>query len=278
MRALVDHMKTLRLFWSGLFGSGCALAFLILNSAAMAQDVSAEAICAADRDGEMVEVTARDDAGIFRTRSGQRLQVAGVRLIAPVKIEKSDGAETAVFYDVALGKRGAGANRWGLRMGHIKLVGASELVAESWLKSGVAMVEPLSLSPSCAAALMELERRAIDGRRGGWSHGRIFDSQDVELAGQVGRYVVVEGVVRSVGETKRMRYLNFGEDWSKDFTATIDVRDTSVFAAAGVDIMALAGERVRLRGVIGVNRGPLIVLEHSAQLERLTMMRLAADD
>jgi hypothetical protein len=64
-------------------------------------------------------------------------------------------------------------------------------------------------------------------------------------------------------------YLNFGDDWRSDFTISIDRKDVPAFPAAGIDVKALAGKRVWVRGWIEWRSGPMIAATHPEQLELL---------
>ncbi len=55
-------------------------------------------------------------------------------------------------------------------------------------------------------------------------------------------YQLVEGTVAAVGEGGGRIYLNFAKDWRSDFTISVDRKDAPAFAAAGIDLKALAGQ------------------------------------
>ena len=64
--------------------------------------------------------------------------------------------------------------------------------------------------------------------------------------------------------------MNFGQRWSEGFAVTVLKRNQRNFAAAGLDLQALAGRRVRVRGWIearGAAGSPAIVAEHPEQIE-----------
>jgi micrococcal nuclease len=63
-------------------------------------------------------------------------------------------------------------------------------------------------------------------------------------------YQLVEGSVVAVGEGGGRLYLNFAKDWRSDFTISVERKDLSAFAAAGIDLKGLAGKRLRVRGTL----------------------------
>lgn len=89
------------------------------------------------------------------------------------------------------------------------------------------------------------------------------------IARLTGRFALVEGPVVSVGETRSTLYLNFGYRWRDDFTVTISASRREEFEAAGLDVAALEGAAIRVRGIVQTRDGPLIKVSHPAQIERL---------
>jgi hypothetical protein len=90
----------------------------------------------------------------------------------------------------------------------------------------------------------------------------------IETPGYVDTFQIVEGRVVEAAEARSGRiYLNFGDNWREDFTATIEPADRPLFDAAGLDPLALAGRTIRLRGWIYAFNGPMITLTHPEQVE-----------
>ena len=73
----------------------------------------------------------------------------------------------------------------------------------------------------------------------------------------------------AIGEGRIRIYLNFARDWRRDFTLSIDRKNEAAFAAAGIDLRALAGKRVRVRGTLIWRNGPMIEADHPEQIELL---------
>jgi len=74
----------------------------------------------------------------------------------------------------------------------------------------------------------------------------------------------------SRADTKARVYLNFAEDWRRDFTIMVERKDAKVLQEAGLDVKALAGKRLRVRGWIQWRNGPMIRVTHVEQIELLT--------
>ncbi|MDE0705312.1 MAG: thermonuclease family protein [Rhodospirillaceae bacterium] len=120
--------------------------------------------------------------------------------------------------------------------------------------------------------IAELLAREDAARRAGlglWAHRRYA----VRTAGSVRRdldsWQIVEGTVRAVAAFRDVTYLNFDDDWRTDFTVRIGARARRLFRTAGIDLRALKGRIVRVRGWVRQRNGPLIVATHPEQIERL---------
>jgi DNA/RNA endonuclease YhcR with UshA esterase domain len=124
------------------------------------------------------------------------------------------------------------------------------------------------MSSGCVRRLIEIESRARAGGTGFWDGAaRVMAAGDPALGDRLGEFVTVEGTVVSVGGSHSNVYLNFGDDWSKDFTVIASRRDIKRWPDAGEDLARLEGERVRVRGYVERWNGPLIRIEHPAQVE-----------
>lgn len=118
--------------------------------------------------------------------------------------------------------------------------------------------------------LYAAEREARAEGRGGWSDGAFTVSgpDPNALAQRLDGPVIVEGIVVDTGEARDGRaFVNFGLDWRSDFTATADRSARRTFEAAGIDLLALEGAVVRVRGWLYETNGPSVSLSHPAQLE-----------
>ncbi len=219
--------------------------------------------CNTGSEPERIRIAEVDDFGAITDDRGGMLRQADI-VFALNKPRPAISYEDMLFLSLPLEP-----DRWERRLGHLVDVETGAWLAADWVLAGAAFVAPAKTSLSCLAPLLQAEEEARLGRRGLWAEDRIFAANDPALVERAGRFTLVEGVVRSVGRTRRTHFLNFGGNWSRDFTATIDVGEESAFDAAGIDIVALAGKRVRLRGFLTLNGGPALAIDHPAQLERL---------
>ena len=137
---------------------------------------------------------------------------------------------------------------------------------------GFARVYSLADSRACVTELLAAEAEAREARRGLWRSWayRVQEAADAKRLGRLVRtYQLVEGTVHAIGEGRKLLYVNFAENWRSDFTIVIERKALAMFEAAGLDLGALPGKRVRVRGFIEWWNGPMIAATHPEQIEVL---------
>lgn len=160
-------------------------------------------------------------------------------------------------------------DRHGRQLAHLVLDDGT-WVQGRLLALGLARVYTFADNRQAVADMLALEEEARSAGLGLWS-SPFFAVRDAGRPREVGieRFEIVEGVVAEAAEVDGRVFLNFGEDWATDLTATISPRDRATFRAAHVDPLALEGRHVRLRGWTGWRNGPNIELDHPEQIEIL---------
>lgn len=175
---------------------------------------------------------------------------------------------------VKLAYGGRRTDRYGRHLAHLFLQnrGTSEWVQGALLAAGAARAYGLPGSFSCARELLAHEREARDNRRGLWASATYRlkpANRPAYLMTLRHRFERVEGAIVSVSRTKTAVYLNFGNDWTSDFTARIgrEVLAANPEWARALD--AWKGTRVVVRGWIERRNGPLIDVLDRGQIETL---------
>jgi endonuclease YncB( thermonuclease family) len=169
---------------------------------------------------------------------------------------------------------GRRTDRHGYLLAQVFVVSGDERVwlQDELVRKGLARVYSLPDNRACMPELLAREDEARSGRLGLWSSSvyRIQDALDEKrLDRLIHTYQLVEGTVRSVGEGSAWLYLNFADDWRRDFTISIERKHAAEFAAAGLDLKAIAGKRLRVRGWLAWRNGPSIEATHPEQIELL---------
>lgn len=118
--------------------------------------------------------------------------------------------------------------------------------------------------------VVEAEAQATQAGLWGEYQTRIRDVDPDMLIQDVGTIRVVEGRVTDVAELSNGRvYLNFGSDYRTDFTIRIDAETAPDFAQHLGDLADLLHMRIRVRGVIRNENGPMIVPPNPFRIELL---------
>lgn len=82
-------------------------------------------------------------------------------------------------------------------------------------------------------------------------------------------FQIVEGVVVEAVERGRYLYVNFGEDYKKDFTISLESSTHKDFLEEGFNILDLKGKKIRVRGWLDHYNGPFIKVTYPEQIEIL---------
>lgn len=236
--------------------------------------------------GEGGIVTSVVDGDTVRLDSGLEVRLAGIQ--APkLPLDRPGfvawplaGEAKAELERLALGQAaelrygGARRDRYGRALAQLFVVG--EDGSETWLQAemiaaGLARVYSFADNRQCVAALIEKEREARHSALGLWRdpYYLIRAATDPALAQRRDSYDLVEGRVLSIGERGPIVYLDFGPEWSTDFTAVLTGEATAALAEGGWRIGDFKGRKVRIRGWVEQRGGPSIRVTHPEQLELL---------
>jgi micrococcal nuclease len=158
----------------------------------------------------------------------------------------------------------AGQTAWAMiKNGQVWLQGA--LIA-----NGLAMARPTPANPELAEKMYTLEDQARQAKSGIWAdtsaHRLVEASNDIQ---PLDRFAVVEGTVKTVAIIRNVTYLNFGDDYRKDFTIGIPSTQRQALARSGIDLFKLQGQKVRVRGWLRLYNGPYIELEHPVLFQQV---------
>ncbi len=286
-RASIDLHK-LRTLATELSGRIC-FAFLAasLPGVAVAEPASPNADCmlTTPEHGVVAEVK---DGETLLLADGRTVRLIGAKAPSPplayrgdrpwplVDAAKEALAGMAQGAEVELGFGGRHADRHGRALAQVFVVKGGE---RRWLQGdlvgrGLARVYSYADNRACTDALLRREDEAREKRWGVWgvSAYAVLQADNAERLSRLTRsYQLVEGVVAAVGEGKARIYLNFAEDWRKDFTISVARKDAETLKAQGLDVASLAGKTVRVRGVLEWRNGPMIEVDHREQIELLSI-------
>ena len=187
--------------------------------------------------------------------------------------------EIALERRVTLSYGGRRTDRYGRALAHLHVeagqTGDRQTSNRLWLQGallrrGLARVYSFRDNRALIAEMLALESEARAAGRGIWDHPfyTVRAAEPPRLA--IDRFTLVEGLVVAVAIVRKRAYLNFGADWKSDFTVSIAPRDRLLFEREGIDLEALEGRVLRVRGWVESWNGPMIKVTHPEQIEVLS--------
>lgn len=227
-------------------------------------------------------ITASPQPDLIPFSDGQSVLLEGREyllsdIVVPSSTPLSDAPEPAAEFALAafgeiirngsVAHVGDDKDRWGRLTGPLRwrlASGRSTTIQELLLGAGAARVAPESDDIAFIERCFAVEDAARTALLGAWSGGawRIRDAARAEWAAG---FQIYEGVVKSAEERRGRVYLNFGDDYRKDFTATTTAARFRRWNNK-IDVAALVGRNVQARGVVERINGPSIELLHEKQL------------
>ena len=160
-------------------------------------------------------------------------------------------------------------NRMGHYLFHVVLDKDESWVQGVLVRLGLARVRSDKSNPEAIRDLYELEKKARAEKLGLWA----FDDYKIKTPESVkdhkNSFQIVEGTVYSAARKQNNIFLNFENDWRKDFTIGISPSDIRVFNRKGINPLNLNGKKIRVRGWIRDYNGPYMELDHPERLEVL---------
>jgi len=137
------------------------------------------------------------------------------------------------------------------------------------LYAGLATVMTSETNPELATRMYGIEADARKRKAGIWADPRWAVLNPGKASDYANEYRVIEGKVFSTAMRQNVFYINFSRDWKTDFTIAIPTDKRMAFSRQGVNLMGLNGKRLRVRGWVRNNNGPMIEVTHPEQIEVL---------
>lgn len=184
--------------------------------------------------------------------------------------EEARSALAALVLDrrVTLAYGGQRVDRHGRRLAHLFLDDGSWVQGEL-LSRGMARVYTFPDNRAIVAEMLAAEGQARRDRAGIWGNGWYAIRAPGDTPRDIGSFQLVEGRVVGAADVRGTVYLNFGADWRSDFTVKVTKRNAKRFDAGGLDLLALEGRVIRVRGWLDDYNGPMIEATHPEQIEVL---------
>jgi endonuclease YncB( thermonuclease family) len=247
------------------------LAALACALAAIASTTVLAAPCSFEAQGEG-RVAAVIDARSFRLTDGREIKLAGIEPVSTDGARRTTALSALVAgRDVILRGEDDAPDRYGRQTAFVFVAGAENSVQAALLAQGEAFAAADIADKDCDATLLASEAAGREAKKGIWADASA--TKNAESVGDIlagnGRFMLVEGRVLSVRQAGATTYLNFGRNWTRDFSVTISRRMLPSLEAAGMAPKSLENRRIRVRGFIETRTGPRIELLRVGQLELL---------
>lgn len=228
-------------------------------------------------DDTIISVLPQGEIGL---ESGRSIKLLDVRLSA----DRDDLKQPLAWLSSLVGRRvainiiGNKPDRWGRLVADLILPDETTPidVAGLLVAEGFALTDVGDRTFLCRPEFLLQEAQARSRRLGLWARDayRPFAADDIaRLRASIGRFALVEGRVYSIGERRDRTYLNFGTDWSNDFTVIIPKRTWAILSGRGWSAASLKGKHVRIRGVLEEWQGVAVEITAADMLEVLTEER-----
>lgn len=149
-------------------------------------------------------------------------------------------------------------DRWGRERADIQVAGTDIDLAGGLIGAGLAFADAGERDSLCRPTLRTVEASARDKRLGLWRDPALQAADGSALRARDGRFAVVEGRMRHVGERSARTYLDFVARGEDGLTVTVSKRTWRMMLARGLSAASLEGRRVRVRGILEVWRGPTL--------------------
>ncbi|MEM1400827.1 MAG: thermonuclease family protein [Pseudomonadota bacterium] len=169
---------------------------------------------------------------------------------------------------VALAFGGLREDRHGRTLAHL-VDPDGRWIQGAMLAAGMSRVYTFADNRAAIGAMLGAERVARADRLGIWDHPYYAVRNSGDLDGLTGRFELVEGRVLHAADARSGTYLNFGRDWSSDFTVFVRDEDRRTFDTGTIDLLSLEDRQIRVRGWLVDWDGPMIEVSHPEQIEVL---------
>jgi micrococcal nuclease len=214
---------------------------------------------------------------------GRLLRLAGLDTPDPNRGEPETARAARAFLtqflgmgDVAVKALAPKPDRWNRTLADVFVAGPAPQPAQSaaaaLLWAGFARVRPEVETRDCQSVRLAAEDAAREQGLGLWTdpYYAVLQAGDSEdLRARDGLFAIVEGKVIRVGVGRSRYYVDFGRRGA--FTATIPKRQEKLFGRAGIDVTALAGATLRIRGALDNRFALRMEIMDPQQIERIAV-------
>jgi endonuclease YncB( thermonuclease family) len=241
---------------------------LVLNSIVTVHAIAAECGSELLGQGRVAHVI---DAHTLRLADGREIRLTGIMPSPDATSARDTLAALVANRDVVLRGDSGTPDRYGRQHAYVSRAEDDTSIQIALLRAGMAVTTGSAIDKDCAAELTAAETIARQTRQGLWAAPDVIKNagRPGDILAKLGQFAVVEGKVLTARQSGATFYLNFGRHWVRDFAVIIPRQMIGLLTRDGIDIKALAGHNVRVRGWIEQRGGPRIQLRGTGQIEIL---------
>lgn len=221
------------------------------------------------------------DGDTFVTQQGQHVRLLGINtpeIKHDYNPSEEGGTEAKTYATQLLNGKAVRLvfdqndhDRYGRLLAHVYLKDGT-WVNKDLVEKGYAHVYTFPDNRSHIAELLAAETAARTAKRGIWQQRRweTLHAEPLPNRYKMGKYNLVEGTPIKAAEVKGVIYLNYGDNWRKDFTVEIPPAAQKLFKAENIDpLTAFTNKRLIVRGRLKPVNGVLITVTHPEQIQLL---------
>jgi hypothetical protein len=203
-----------------------------------------------------------DAGGEFVFTDGRRARFGGLALVPTA----APALKTLVGREFGVALLAPRPDRWGRLIVDLRDEHGGSIALDLVLR-GLARVRPEFETRTCDAERLEAESAARAAEEGVWADSRtVLNAGDRSaLDAADGRFILVAGVVRGVGVGRAKVYLDFAG--RSGFSVVVARKAEPLFARRGIDLKALIGRKIVVRGVLDDRFGPRIEVADPSMIE-----------
>ncbi len=145
--------------------------------------------------------------------------------------------------------------------------------ADILLEEGLARFMPTPETHACRTDFLAAEKKARHAKLGLWNdpfYAIIAATNRTDFADKSASNVIVEGRIINVSSNAYRTTIEFAPRRNRAFTVTILKRNVAIFERSGLDIKALIGRILRVRGLLDLRFGPQIEIASSDDIELIS--------
>jgi endonuclease YncB( thermonuclease family) len=174
----------------------------------------------------------------------------------------ADGREAQIYFDERRN------DRYGRAVAYVVVPPDLWLEAEL-LRRGLARVHTTRDVAAAAPDMLRLEAEARAAKRGLWALAAYREREPAELAHWLDSFQIVVGHVVKLRTTSGRTWLELAGARGPGAEIEMPAAAHRLFRAAKLDVPALVGSDLRVRGWVRWQDGPVIAVDHPAQIEAI---------